>query len=66
MAGYATTPPVEPAPCQGCRFAERCGAQRLACDAYALFMAGAAERRWCMAPRAPTAARFAALFEKNR
>jgi hypothetical protein len=32
--------PFEPCPCEGCRLALRCDAERLACVAFSLFMAG--------------------------
>ena len=52
-----------PEPCQSCRFAARCKAERLACDALAVWSAGAGELRWRAAPRAPTRARLDALRE---
>jgi hypothetical protein len=52
-----------PAPCRGCRFAARCRAERLACDAAAGWAAGLSELRWRMAPRAPSRARLEALAE---
>lgn len=54
---------VEPAPCSGCQFAERCRDERLACDAFALYSQSAQQSRWCNAPRAPTPARFESLFD---
>jgi hypothetical protein len=50
-----------PAPCDACRHAERCKAERLACDAFAVFLAGGSEVRWRFAPRAPTRARYESL-----
>lgn len=52
-----------PEPCVGCRFAARCRADKLACDALAVWASGAGELRWRAAPRAPTRARFEALVE---
>ena len=55
-----------PEPCQSCRFAARCKAERLACDALAVWSAGAGELRWRAAPRAPTRARAEALAEMEK
>ena len=52
-----------PEPCRGCRFAERCRAERMACDSAAGWAAGLPELRWRMAPRAPTRARLEAIIE---
>ena len=52
-----------PEPCQSCRFAARCRADKLACDALCVWSSGASELRWRVAPRAPTRARFEALAE---
>jgi len=53
---------VEPAPCDdGCKFRERCAAGRLACEAFCMYMAGLAAKRWREAPRAPTRARYEAV-----
>ena len=52
-----------PEPCQSCRFAARCKAERLACDAMAVWASGAGAIRWGAAPRAPTRARLDALRE---
>ena len=52
-----------PEPCKGCRFAPRCRAERMACDAAAGWAAGLSEIRWRAAPRAPTRARLEALAE---
>lgn len=51
-----------PEPCRGCRFAARCRAERLACDAAAGW-AGLPELRWRAAPRAPSRARLEAIIE---
>ena len=55
-----------PEPCVGCRFAARCRAERLACDALAVWGCGVSESRWRAAPRAPTRARFEALAEVEK
>jgi len=44
----------ESSPCQSCRFAERCKVNQLACDCFALYLAGKSEMRWRIAPRVPT------------
>jgi len=51
-----------PAPCDVCRFRERCGALLLACEAYAVFVRDVDGARWEMAPRAPTRAGYLRLF----
>lgn len=38
-----------PCPCDSCGFTPRCAAERLACTAYARFVAGRAD--WTVAPR---------------
>jgi hypothetical protein len=48
-------------PCDACRHAARCKADRLACDAYAVHLARGSEVRWKFAPRAPTRARYESL-----
>ncbi len=50
-----------PAPCDACKFAAKCAAG-MCCERFALFLVGAGEPRWKVAPRAPSRARFAALF----
>ena len=55
-----------PEPCQSCRFAARCRADKLACDALAVWASCAGELRWRAAPRAPTRARFEALAEVEK
>jgi hypothetical protein len=45
---------AEPVPCDGCRYAQRCSTERLACSAFALFASGADATRWQFAPRVPT------------
>ncbi len=53
---------LEVSPCDACRFAERCAGERLACAAFAMFLRGVEPHRWKAAPRAPTSARYLALF----
>jgi hypothetical protein len=54
---------AEPGPCDdGCRFRERCAADRLACEAFSMFAAGEGAPRWQAAPRAPSRGKFEALF----
>jgi hypothetical protein len=45
-----------PAPCDCCKFRERCGPERLACQAFSMFLHGESEARWRSAPRAPSRA----------
>jgi hypothetical protein len=54
--------PLEPCPCDGCRFAVRCKDERLACVAFSMFMAGKSTVLWKMAPRVPTRERYEALL----
>lgn len=54
---------LEPSPCESCRLARRCGAERLACEAFGMFAAGEGAPRWQAAPRAPTRARWEAIYE---
>jgi hypothetical protein len=51
-----------PAPCDGCRNADRCAAQLEACPAFAVYVAHAGELRWRGAPRIPSRERFDAIF----
>ena len=53
---------LEASPCDACRLKRRCADELLACDAFAMFAAGETVARWKGAPRAPTRARFDALF----
>lgn len=52
---------AEGAPCDDCRFARRCAEEKLACEAFAMFVARAGAKRWRAAPRAPTRARYEAV-----
>jgi hypothetical protein len=47
-------------PCDRCKFRERCGPERLACQAFSMFLHGESEARWRNAPRAPSRAVFQA------
>jgi len=51
-----------PAPCDDCRKRMRCAAERVACQAFAWYVAGCIEERWRQAPRAPSRQQFRALF----
>lgn len=53
----------EPSPCEGCRFAARCGAVGLACSQFSGYVAGEPERKWRKAPRVPSDAIYRMLFE---
>lgn len=50
-----------PSPCDDCRFRARCNDERLACEAFAVFMKTGNEKRWAAAPRAPDASTFERL-----
>ena len=50
-----------PAPCDECRFRERCGVHLLACEAYRLFVRDF-DAHWDLVPRAPTRARYLTIF----
>jgi hypothetical protein len=56
----------ERAPCDDCRFRERCDAEQLACERYAMYSSGLPQWRWQNAPTAPTRGRFLALFGEAR
>ena len=51
-----------PAPCDRCRFRDRCGLELLACESYKLFVRENGPTRWAVAPRAPNRARYLELF----
>jgi hypothetical protein len=40
------TPNTAAAPCDSCRFREKCARECLACAQFVLFYCGGAERRW--------------------
>ena len=54
-----------PGPCAGCRHAPAC-ATGLACEAFALFVHLAGERRWQSAPRVPTREIYRRIFGLTR
>jgi hypothetical protein len=56
----------ERAPCEDCRFRERCGAEQLACERYAMYSSGLPQWRWQSAPTCPSRGRFVALFGDAR
>ena len=52
-----------PAPCDGCRSAPRCAAEKLACSAFAVYADGTPESRWAAAPRLDaSAARYRVIY----
>ena len=53
-----------PAPCDECRFRERCGSLLLACEAYRVFVREL-DAQWDFVPRAPTRARYLAIFSES-
>jgi hypothetical protein len=57
---------AESAPCDNCRFRERCGVEQLVCDRFAMFCQGLPQWRWQSAPTCPTRARFLTLFGEAR
>ena len=55
--GESSMLPNAPAPCVGCKNAQRCIAEKLGCDALAVFQSvGASAARLAYAPRQPSAA----------
>lgn len=56
---------LEDGPCDDCRHAARCGAEHLACDAFAVWIAGRSATYWQTAPRQPTRERFAELLGRR-
>ena len=60
-----THPLLEDGPCDDCGYAARCGSQRLACDAFAVWVAGRGSRQWQTAPRQPTRVRYVQLLERS-
>jgi hypothetical protein len=51
-----------PAPCDQCRYRRRCGSDLLACEAYSLYARESTSKQWDVVPRAPTRARYLAVF----
>jgi hypothetical protein len=56
----------EATPCDGCRFAQRCVDNKLACDALSLYAKNVSPLRWRRAPRAPTRARYEIMEQQLR
>jgi hypothetical protein len=56
---------TEPAPCDMCPLAARCGAELLACSQFHQFTLGQGRARWSLAPRAPSHALFEAIFVEH-
>jgi hypothetical protein len=52
----------EVAPCDACRFRDRCQQRLHACEAFSMYCAGEPASRWQPAPRAPCRARYEALL----
>lgn len=50
---------ADEAPCDRCRMFRTCAAERLACQAFGLYVLG---KRWASASRFPTARRFARIY----
>jgi hypothetical protein len=57
---------ASPAPCDACRFRQRCGTERLACHRFMMFVDGASAQRWCHAPCAPSRAWFNTAFHRKK
>ena len=53
---------TEAAPCECCKFAQRCAIEHQACAAFSMYLANEPAVRWRLAPRAPTPARYTALL----
>jgi len=58
--------PDEATPCDGCHFAARCQADKMACDALVIYMQDASPLRWKIAPRAPTRTRYLVMARQLR
>lgn len=54
---------LEEGPCDDCRHAARCAQALLACDAFAVWVAGRGPRHWQTAPRQPTREHHASVFK---
>ena len=59
-----THPLLEEGPCDDCRHAARCATQHLACDAFAVWVAGRRSIYWQTAARQPMRERYAAVFKQ--
>lgn len=57
---------TEECPCTECRFRERCASERWACAAFSMFLNGESQKRWAIAPRAPTRAIYSAVLGEPR
>lgn len=57
---------AEPCPCDGCHLAAKCRAEKLLCERFNLYVAGAGRPRWRVAPRAPTHALYVTLLEREQ
>lgn len=55
---------AEPAPRDRCRHVRGCAAEALACAAFGMFLGSEGRRRWQLAPRVLTRARFEAAVGK--
>ena len=53
---------TEAAPCECCKFADRCAIEHRACAAFGMYLANEPAERWRLAPRAPTTARYTQLL----
>jgi len=51
------------APCDECPLARDCRARRMACDAFALYLEGGAEKRWRGVARIPSAELYVRVLE---
>jgi hypothetical protein len=51
----------ERSPCDDCRYREKCAGERLACEAFGMFLHDLSEVRWRTAPRVPTRELYQAL-----
>jgi hypothetical protein len=54
-----------PGPCPGCARAVHCGAEALACEAFALFVRFGGRDRWKIAPRQPGADIYRRMFGRS-
>lgn len=54
-----------PAPCDACKWRERCGVERLACERFSMFLGDEPVARWRAAPCTPSRARYEALLNPD-
>jgi hypothetical protein len=66
MVGPEDADSLDPGPCGECPKHDRCGYEKLACEAFAMFAHGHPPERYRLAPRAPSRAKFELLFEAPR